>query len=201
MLKFTSLVLALALSLPFLQAQTEWKLEKNQQGVKVETRKLKGWGLKEFRGVVQIRTSIAEFEKTLRDAPNRPKWMHNTVKTKDLEGSTNKEVFAYSVIEAPWPATNRDNVTKMSFKKSTDKELYVDLLGVPKHIPENKGIIRVEKTEGYWKGVDIGGGLIEITHQAVGTAGGSVPDWLANASVVDNPFYTLLNLKKYLEKK
>ena len=48
---------------------------------------------------------------------------------------------------------------------------------------------------------DNGDGTVEATQQCVAEAGGSIPDWLANSSVVDNPYNTMLKFKKYLEGK
>jgi hypothetical protein len=194
------LLLSLLLFPLLTSAQDAWKLEKNAKGVKVYTRFVEGWGIKEFKGITRAPGTIADFEKILRDAPDRAKWMHNTYGTKDIKTISPDEIYSYSVVDAPWPVTDRDNVTRMTFKRSP-KELIVELYGIPKEYPVQSGCLRIERMQGYWKATDMGDGTIEITQQALADAGGSIPDWLANSSVIDSPFNTLHNLKTKLESR
>lgn len=194
------LLLSLLLFPLLASAQDAWKLEKNTKGVKVYTRFVEGWGIKEFKGITRAPGTVADFEKILRDAPDRAKWMHNTYGTKDIKTISPDEIYSYSVVDAPWPVTDRDNVTRMTFKRSP-KELIVELYGIPKEYPVQSGCLRIERMQGYWKATDMGDGTIEITQQALADAGGSIPDWLANSSVIDSPFNTLYNLKTRLENR
>ncbi len=187
------------LTLPFAAKAQDWKLEKDSDGVKVYTRRIEGWGLKEFRAVMQVKTSLKEVEALLRDAPARSQWMHNTINTRDIKGKSTNEVYSYSVIDVPWPATDRDNVTKMHFKYSLPKEFTVELTSADGIEAENDCCVRIPRMKGYWKAVDLGNGLIEITQQAVADTGGNIPDWMANGSVIDSPFNTLKNMKNRLE--
>lgn len=182
-----------------LQAQTDWKLEKNSQGVKVYTRYVEGWGIKEFKAVVEVNCSIADAEAVLRDAKGRKEWMHNTLDTRDLEGSSQNELFSYSVVDAPWPVSDRDNVTKKVFTYPSKQQIIVKMSAAPNHTPKVSGNVRIQKLQGEWRFTDLGNGKTEIIQQCLADAGGNIPDWLANSSVIDSPFYTLLNMKKRLD--
>jgi len=178
---------------------TDWSLEKDKNGVKVYTRYVDGWGLKEFKGEVKIKTTLQAVEATLRDAENRGLWMHNTYDTKDLKKVSNNDIYTYSVVDAPWPVSDRDNITHWDFDRISDKAFKINMSAAPDYIPEVKGVVRITRLEGHWYAEDLGNGYIKVVQQARSEAGGSVPAWLANSSVVDSPYNTLLNLKNRLE--
>ena len=77
----TSILLSIS-SLCFAQ---DWTLERDRSGVKIYTRFVKGWDLKQFKGIVNIRTDIKTVENTLRDDEGRNKWMYNTFDSKDIK--------------------------------------------------------------------------------------------------------------------
>ena len=193
---FCSLLLLICFSL---NAQTEWKLEKNSNGVKVYTRYIAGWGLKEFKSITEVACTLADAEAVLRDGKNKKEWMHNTYDTKDLSGSSQNEIYSYSIVDAPWPVSDRDNITKMIYTYPSKQQVLVKMSAAPTQIPELSGIVRVQKLIGEWRLTDLGNGKVEISQQCVADIGGNVPDWLSNTSVIDSPYNTLLNMKKRIE--
>jgi len=177
----------------------DWTLEKDKTGVKVYTRYLKGWDLKQFKGIVNIKANIKTVEKILRNDAGRSKWMYNTHDTKDVQKTSDNEIYCYSRVAAPWPVSDRDNVTKYTYKKISATEMYVYFTNVTGVVPEKSGIVRIKKMEGYWHFKETGSGTVQVTQIAVAEAGGSVPAWLANSAIIDTPYYTLFNLKNYVE--
>ncbi len=198
--KALNLFLLLIMMTSFVKSQ-DWRLAKDKSGVKVYTRFIKGWDLKQFKGIVNIKASLKTVEKTLRNDFGRSKWMYNTHDTKDVKVINNNEIYCYSRVAAPWPVSDRDNVTKYSYKNVSEKEIYVYFNNIDGIIPEKKGIVRIKKMEGYWHFKEISPDNIQVTQVAVSEAGGSVPAWLANSAIIDSPFYTLLNMKNYIESR
>jgi hypothetical protein len=196
--RYTTILLLIVSVVSFAHAQ-DWTLAKDKSGVKVYTRLIKGWDLKQFKGVVNISANLKTVENTLRNDADRSRWMYNTYDTKDVKKISDNELYAYSAVSAPWPVSHRDNVTKYTFKKISDTEMYVYFNNVSGIIPEKSGVVRIKKMEGYWHFKEISHGTVQVTQLAVAEAGGSVPAWLANSAIVDSPFYTLLNMKKHIE--
>lgn len=178
-----------------------WDLAKDKNGVKVYTRKIEGWGIKEYKVKMTVKASFSKVIATLKDVPGRYEWLHNTMEVREVERSS-EMIAIYNKVDAPWPVSDRDNITKFSFSYPSSKTARVDMsvLKTHKKAPIYKGIVRVDRIKGHWYIKDKGNGYIDVMQQCVAEPGGSIPDWLANSAVVDNPYNSMYNLKKYIEK-
>lgn len=53
--------------------------------------------------------------------------------------------------------------------------------------------------KGYWKFVPLPGGKVEVTHQALSSVGGNVPDAFINFAIADAPFSMISKLKEMVK--
>lgn len=186
----------------WLPDSNDWTLAREKNGVKVYTRFIPGWSIKEFKAIVHIHATIPQIESVLRDAPNRCEWIYSAYSTKNVKVISNEEYYAYSAVDVPWPVSDRDNVIHWKYKKISDNEVQFDMKAVPTSIyPEQPGIVRVQRMQGFWHLLDLGNGSVEVTQQVVSEVGGSVPDWMVNSGIVESPYNTMYNLKRYVENK
>ena len=199
LINLSTVSLSVLLTISSLCFAQDWTLERDRSGVKIYTRYIKGWDLKQFKGTVNIRTNIKTVEKTLRNDVGRDKWMYNTYDSKDVKKVSDNEIYGYSRVDAPWPVYDRDNVTKYTYKKISDTEMYVYINNVTGIVPEKSGIVRINRMDGYWHFKETSAGNVQVTQLAVAEAGGAIPAWLANSSIIDSPYNTLLNLKILIE--
>lgn len=202
MSKIISFIAALTL-FTSLFAQDSWDLEKDKDGIRIYNRKVEGSKLKEFKGVVSVKASVQEAVSYFTDIQQHEKFMYKCKKgsVKVVKKSSASDFYTYMVIETPWPATNRDVVSRYQIGKP-DKQgaVLIQLEGAAELVPEVDGLVRVPKMKGYWKFTPQPNGMIEIVHQAYSSPGGSVPEGMANAASVDAPYSMLLKLKELLEK-
>lgn len=190
------------LSFSFLSKGQNWDLAKDKNGVKVYTRKLQGWGIKEYKVIMNIKTSPSRIVKALKDVPSRYEWAYNSIEIREIERPNKDEVAIYNKVDAPWPVADRDNITRFKFSYPSTSMTRVDMTVIKSHkkAPVYDGIVRIERLKGHWLIRDKGNGWTEIIQQCVAEPGGSLPDWLANSAVVDTPYNSMYNLKKYIEK-
>jgi len=190
------------LTIAFVSKGQSWELAKDKNGVKVYTRKLEGWGIKEYKVVMNIKTSPSRVVTALKDVPSRYKWAYNSIEIREIERPNSEEVAIYNKVDAPWPVADRDNITRFKFSYPSANMTRVDMTVIKSHAkaPVYDGIVRIERLKGHWLIRDKGNGWTEIIQQCVAEPGGSLPDWLANSAVVDNPYNSMYNLKKYIEK-
>jgi hypothetical protein len=179
-----------------------WDLAKDKNGVKVYTRKLEGWGIKEYKVIMNIKTSPSKIVAALKDVSGRYEWAYNSIEIREIERPNSDEVAIYNKVDAPWPVADRDNITRFKFSYPSTTTTRVDMTVIKSHrkAPVYDGIVRIERLKGHWLIRDKGNGWTEIIQQCVAEPGGSLPDWLANSAVVDNPYNSMYNLKQYIEK-
>ncbi|MFJ3523246.1 START domain-containing protein [Pseudomonas sp. NPDC090203] len=173
----------------------DWKVAKNEDGIKVSLSDVAGSQYKAYQGVTTIKASVAKLRGLQEDVAGACAWVHECKSQKVLKHEGDK-TWTYTQFNTPWPVTPRDSVLQITTVEGTDGSLTRNLLGQPTYIPEEKGFVRVAQVEGFWKLVPKGPNETEVTYQVHTEPGGSVPSWLANKFVVDAPFNTLKALRE-----
>lgn len=196
--KQVAMVVGLSAVLVPLAHAEDWKVAKDEEGIKISLADVKGSDYKAYRGVTVIKAPLAKVKALQEDIAGACAWIHECKMQKQLklEGD---QTWTYTQFNTPWPVTPRDSILHVTTTEDADGSLTRKLEGVPKYLPEEKGFVRVAKVEGFWKLVPKGD-KTEVTYQVHTEPGGSVPSMVANKFVVDAPFNTLKGLRAKAEK-
>ncbi|MBM3108700.1 MAG: START domain-containing protein [Pseudomonas sp.] len=186
-----------AMLAPMVQAE-DWKVAKDEDGIKVSLGEVAGSEYKAYRGVTLIKAPLAKIKALQEDVVGACAWIHEC-KSQKLLKTEGDQSWTYTQFNTPWPVTPRDSILHVTTTEDADGSLTRKLEGVPKYLPEEKGFVRVSKVEGFWKLTPKDGGT-EVTYQVHTEPGGSVPSMVANKFVVDAPFNTLKALKAKAER-
>ena len=178
----------------------DWKLAKDEDGIKVYLSDVPGSKYKAYRGVTTIRSDIASLRALQEDVGGSCKWIHACAEQSLLKHEGN-ESWVYTRFDMPWPVTARDSVMHVVTVENGDGSLVRKLDGQPQYRPQEKDYVRVASLEGTWTFVPKADGQVEVTYQVHTEPGGSVPSWLANSFVVEAPFNTLSGLRALAEKR
>lgn len=197
MYRFSSLIGCLCLFCSSTTFAQSWTTAKNKNGVKVETRFIKGWDLKEFRATTTVKATLSKAVNAYVDPAQRKKFMTNA-EVSNLKVISPDHFISYYRGYAPWPAADRDNISRSKIYRS-NQEVKIILESLPDYIPAKDGVIRIPRSKGFWLFKDLGNGTIQITQQSVTDLGGSIPNWLVNSAIVDAPFDMLTAMRKVLE--
>lgn len=181
--------------------EAQWILAKDQQGVKVYTRKIAGADFKEFKGVVTIKTSLTSLVALVLDAEASPDWIKNCSESKVLKQINSQETYSYSLSKAPWPVKSRDSIIHNRVSQARGS-LVVTLtqVGKPDYIETKKNIIRVQRIKSTWTFTPQKDGNVEVVYQSLSDPGGAIPVWLVNSMLVAQPYETLLKMKQIVQK-
>ena len=177
----------------------DWKVAKDEDGIKVSLSEVPGSQYKAYQGVTLINAPVAEISALQEDVAGACSWIYEC-KTQKLLKHEGDKSWTYTQFNTPWPVTPRDSVLLVTTNKASDGTLTRTLEGQPTYLPEEKGFVRVAQVKGFWKLVPKGANQTEVTYQVHTEPGGSVPSWLANKFVVDAPFNTLKALKERAQK-
>src|SRR5882762_6979674 len=88
--------------------QNNWVLKKDKDSIRVYNRSSEHSKFNDLRVETILRTSLSCLAAVILDINNYPKWSFNTRKAYVLRQVSPSELYFYSEINSPWPASNRD---------------------------------------------------------------------------------------------
>ncbi|WP_163834192.1 START domain-containing protein [Spartinivicinus ruber] len=193
-----------------LQAQ-QWQQVKNQEGIQVYTRAIPGSGIKEFKAVTTINSSLDSVLGVLNDISACPQWVYQCTQPALIQSISFGERYVYQVNDFPFPSRNRDIILHAKLNQSlTTKTITIQLQAAPhfcknqqtticKKVNQSK-LVRIEKSKGFYLLEPIAKNKIQITWQHHMEPGGNLPNWLVNNLITDAPFYTLKKLARIVQE-
>lgn len=179
--------------------QDSWKIALNKEGIVVYTKDENGSDFKSFKGIVSINAPKELIIELLKDGDNYKKWYAYTKSSKLLKKEDGVR-FTYVETNFPWPFKNRDMVYSTRIDTSDAQKVKVSLIGLRDYIPEKKGIVRMDKAEGFILLEEIND-KTKVTYVFHSNPGRGIPAGLANRSIADLPFKTLFDLRDIAEKQ
>jgi hypothetical protein len=194
---FTATAL-LCMSIPTLAEIGPWELEAHDKDndIQVFTRTVESSSLKEFKGVTYIKADVAAFVALLLDTEMTTSWMHNVIEFKVVDAPSDTESLIYTVNKTPWPITDRDVYIRSVISADKLGTVTSSFIAEPDFAKKNEGFIRMPELLGTWVFTPMEDGMVEVSYQVHANPGGSLPDWMVNAIVVETPLKTLLNLRE-----
>ena len=190
--RYALLSLLLALGFSGL-CQDNWEKKKDRDGVLVHTKHVEGSGLKAIKATTEFDCSLHTCAAVLKDIPHLVELFPDCEKAEKIAQSETEQVH-YLHLNAPWPVSDRDATFQLKYNYDTQtKTLLVNADVITGHYPEQKGVVRLTKGVGTWTFVQLENGKVSLTYRFHGEPGGSIPTWLANSVVEENPFKMLQN--------
>jgi hypothetical protein len=177
-------------------SSAEWSLRKQAKGIDVYTRPVPGSDVQEFRGEAIVDARIDAVLALLRDASRFKEWFPNTSESQLLsrEGPVS---YQYSVMNTPWPVSDRDNVFRtVLMRDETSGRIDISVEAAPDAHPEKPDRHRVQRARGSWRLEPDGPTRTRVTFTMHLEPGGGIPDWMVNTRVVATPFEALTNLRE-----
>lgn len=197
-----ALFFSLVVSLLFTQSAiaAEWDLQREENGITIYTRPVPNSGIREFKGIAEVDHNAKMILALLRDSDRFKTWFPNTPESKLVERNGNVSV-QYSVMDAPWPVSDRDNVLRSVTSHDDETgQIQIQVAAAPDAYPERPDRVRVKKATGNWILEPLSDYKTRVTFQMHLEPGGGIPEWLTNARVVDSPFEALTNMREILSR-
>ncbi len=189
-------------SLTCLYAQRDCKLKKNQYSIKVYTCHTDTSKFKSLVAEFTLQTTLDQLAQFIFDTPSYTRWQFNTIEAEAIKKISSSEQIYHTVIEAPWPVTDRDMVVRMKIQhNSTDNEMVITAESEPGILPKEESHVRVPSSRAKWIVKEKNKNLLQIKYTMQIDPGGAVPSWLVNWVCAQAPYESFRNLKAILEKK
>jgi hypothetical protein len=103
MLVKTGLAVFLMLQTVVTESQTNWKLARNENNIKVYTAKNASSGFKEIKVETVMEGTLQKLMAVLMNVGNNNHWVYNTKQTYLIRTNGINEVLYYAETKLPWP--------------------------------------------------------------------------------------------------
>ncbi len=179
----------------------EWKLVKDEDGIKAYVREVSGSDVKQVRVTMSVKSTLTAPVAIVRDVSSHPKWIYRCKTAKILKTVSESNHYYYNETEAPWPVSNRDIVTHAVITQDSITGIVtINSTGIPDFIPEKENIVRIKRLTAQWKFIPKTNGIIDVNFTLLIDLGGDLPSWLINLAIADGPFETVYNMRREVVK-
>ncbi|NWD72755.1 START domain-containing protein [Pseudomonas gingeri] len=186
------------LSAATLAAPPDWRLAKDEDGIRVYLSQVPGSRYQSFRGEVEIKADVDTLSNLQENLRVACKWLYACADMRLLKNDGD-DTWVYLTTELPWPAAPRDMVLHVHTERNDDGSLVRHLDAAPDYAPAVPGLIRVKQLTGTWKMQPLSDTQTQVTYQLQAEPAGDIPSWLANQFVVDAPMVSLKTLRAVAE--
>ncbi len=181
--------------------QENWKLRTEKEGIAIFTRALPDSKFKAVKVECELAATLSQLIAVILDVNTGAQWVYSTKSYVLLKQVSPSELYYYSEVSVPWPASNRDFIAQLKVVQDTHTRV-VTVYGptVPDYLPVKKDIVRVPKSEGKWVISPVGKDRIKVEYTLRVDPGGDIPAWLINLFATKGPYESFKNLKAQLKK-
>jgi len=179
-----------------LNAQTDWELKKEEDGIKVYLREVEGSKIQEYKAEAILKGKVSSYIAVMKDVNSYEELYEHTKEVRLINENDTFHVH-YLVTDTPWPVKDRDAVYSSTYSQHYDTKLVrIDMKIETGYVDENDDYVRMEKADGYWLFYQIEPNKVEITYQMHAEPGGSIPNWVINMFLVDTPIEDIKMLQE-----
>ena len=170
-----------------------WELKKEIGSIKAFTADKENSSTKRYKVIGMVNAGIDCVYSTVIDFDNYTQILNN-LSDSELLSKNDSVIIAYLKFELSWPISDRDLIAKVKINKTENViKLFITAIKYPKFKKDNKAIRLIEYSE---KLVieSINDKQTKISIIGHVDVGGSIPNWVKNMFIVDNP----INLIEFL---
>ena len=185
-----------------LQAQNDWDLKKDKDGIKIYTRQVSGSKFRAFKAVASTDASVSTLVAVMKDKSAYKALFPLTMEMEVLEEKGETYQVQYVKTDVPFPVTDRDGIYEFKYSFNPgDQSVNVTVDVLADRLPRAKKMVRITEGKGFWKFRPKTDGAVEIEYQFHAEPGGSIPAWLANSQVVDSPWQAITGLLRMAKQE
>ena len=181
------------------QAELEWRLKLDRDGIKVYLGKVPGSKFRAVFSVMELAAEPKQLAALVMDLENCPNWVSMCKAATVIKRVSSSESYVYSVINAPFPVRDRDVVAhvKWHYDRSSGK-ISMRSDTTPERLPQKNGLVRVQYATSEWHFTPNGNGAVLVEYYAHVDPNGNVPAWLTNLVIEESPHKTLVKMRKLI---
>lgn len=182
-------------------AQGEWKLKTDRDGIRTYSKKLDDSKINAVKVESVFPASLAQFVAVIADVKSYDNWVYNSKSTSIIKQVSPGELYYYSEVGFPWPATNRDFVSHVVIRQDPrTKVVNVDAKNVSGFVPAKPNIVRITRSTAKWTITPVTANQVRVEYILQVDPGGDLPAWLINPFASKGIVETFKNLRTQLKR-
>lgn len=198
-MKFGAIVFILSMGLVPLYAQDNCNLKKDNEGVKVYLCENNDRAFKTIIVELEVPATLSQYAAKVLDVENYFQWQDRVKDQKIVKQVSDTELYYYSEVDVPWPATDRDYIFHLSMQQDPEtKVINMTLIEMPDFLPRKEGFVRVPYANSLLTLTPISPNQVKVRYVLDVDPGGEVPAWLVNIFAANTPWNTYINFRKQI---
>lgn len=194
------LIAALIIVPNFVQAQQNWELRRDEEGIKIYSRRPDDGKLIELRLLTQYNATPQQLINTLLDIGNYSSWIYGNKHAGIIKKVNDHDIIYFTEAHLPWPIQDRDLVTELTINAATSMQpLTIQAKSLPSYLPPKPHYIRIPYSLATWRVMPEGNNKINVDYTFSIDPGGSIPGWLVNMTIASGPYKSFLKLRDILK--
>lgn len=189
---------------PFFNVSAEvengWKLRKNNDSIKVYTKKKEDTRIYMYKVVAEISLKPEMVYRQVVDFRENLKYMELVDSLRCLDHQKDRLYRNYMHFNMPWPVENREMISEMEVTINQEG-IYLESNHLPEHLPDNPNAIPIKDYKQKWT-IKKGSCQNESRITVIGWVdpGGSIPPWVVNLFSVQTPFRFISGILKEVRR-
>ena len=172
--------------------QTEWKLKKEENNIKIFLRKTLE-DRQEYLAETIIYSDINSIYEEIIDYNNSHKWMYKLESSNILDKKNDTLFYVQFTMEMGWPLKKRDLVSDVKIVKNEDF-ISISLESTPDYIDSSDDFIRIDDSKSKWVLSKIDKEKTKVSLQSYAVIEG-IPSFIVDMFIIEGPLFSLTNLK------
>ena len=182
--------------------QDDWKLRNDRDSIKTFTSHLDGDRIKSIKAESIISASLTPLASVILDVDHLQDWVYSTKSSNLVKRVSPTDLYYYSEVNFPWPASNRDFVAHMTISQDPKtRVITIRAENVQGFVPEKRGVVRIIESVGKWTITPIDKNLIRVTYVLRVDPDGNIPPWMVNLFSTKGLFQSFKNLRSLVQRK
>jgi len=178
-----------------------WELTRDEDGVKIYTKKIPGDPLLKVRGIGKIRSKLAGIFKLMRDAESCVDagcYDASVLETIDFPHIVYYK-FTYPLF---FPFEDREYIVVSEFiQDPVTKEINVDYVARPNKIPADDCCVRITHMDNKWRFTPLENGDVEVEFELDTSSGGNFPDFVISMGAPGLVHWAIQDFQRILDKE
>ncbi|MGE6109520.1 START domain-containing protein [Aeromonas sobria] len=181
-------------------AAPDWALVREQGPVRLWARAHPPGPFQALRLEMRVAARPAALLAVLRDTSRHSQWLPGSREVRLLARPTPLEDLVYIRLAAPWPARDRELITRSRLEWLPGCGLRLRVWADADALPPTPGLMRIRASQGLWQATPLGAGESLIRLETYTHPGGQLPGWLVNRVAASSAFESFLAIHSLMPR-